>query len=1704
MSSVDERIVRMEFDNAGFEAGATKAVDILNKLDDALNMDGATEGLEDIQRRISNFNMDAIGSSIDEAGSSFSWLEQIGIGVLRRIGDEVAGLGLKLLNNLGASLTRGVTDGFKEYEQQMRAVQTISANSGESLGVIQKNLDELNEYADKTSYVFSDMTSAIGRFTAAGLEVDQSTKAIQGFFNAAALSGAGASEASRGVYQLSQAMSAGVVKLQDWKSIESASIDTDKFRKIIMMTAEHLGVTDEKFQQAAAGSMSFRESLSSGWLTADVMQAALENLTMSTLDYEDAQEGMNERIKELVSSGYSEEEARQIIEIATAADKSAREIRTWSQMIETMGESIASGWAETWRLIIGNSEQATEVFTWLSDKISGVISASANARNAVLQQWQELGGRDALIGAVTNMVEAITRIVRPIVDAFGDVFGITGKQLAIFTENLALFTEKLVISEEAAGLLYSVFSSLFTMVHSVIGVVGNFVRVIVSVGKVVWSVVSPFVKIAAVIFDRVLFVLSAITVRIQAFSDFLQRNLSRTLDRVSDFLGVIGGKIFDAFTWFMNFAANSRLFGFLVDGFKLVEKAIGSVAGYVEKFVLYIDSAMGKATDFVSSFSIGSNVKSFGTTFVTQATDYLKGSKILSKSKAILTPFAQRVLPIVSSAFSKFKTKAAEFVDMMRNKIAGIDFGKIKNTIANFAAGVVESIKKISPSVLTGLQNFGSGIVKTFHEITDNAKSFSEVIANVRKVIDEKLANLPEPVKKLFEQIASSFAWGKDKISSEIGKLSLDNLQTNLSNAGNLVGTAVSSFVDGIVSIPDIAGNVFNDIINTANSFIGDFPSFDEIANIGDKLLKGGLIVSLVQFVQSLKNLNKTFAGLGTGIINWPKEFGNALSRFGEGFNAWRKETKADAVLKIAGALAILAGSLFILASIPANDLERAGRAMGVMAVGLGAFLGIIVLLDNFKKLNPATLTAVGAAIGGLGIGVLALAGAAAVLALIPQDKLASAVPILIELVAAISMYAFALRSNGGSLLKGSIGLVIFAGALNLLVGVVDKMGGMDKGKLDQGVQAFMDVMIALSIFGAFGAKGISDLLASFIKFGAGVAMLSASLVVLGIGVKVLSDSLNEIDNLPEVLGLVGGAIVSFVGICFLLKSVDPMSVGLALLAFSGSVMIVSIAMAALASIDIGKALAGVVGIAALLAEFAGITKFTQGGDLAGTAIGIGLFAGAVLILSAAFKVLETVDIMAMLPSLGAVIVMLAAFAVGAAALSPAAIGILAIGNAMLVFSIAVLALAAAFWIFSEAIKNLNDVGPEQIAEVMGGFGEGLGKILDELIARMPDFITALVQGIMNSLGALASVAFEVVAHFATFLIENTDQILAVGAAILSAFWEGIQSVWNVISEIGPKIIADIVAGLGAFIGELATVGGQAMSVFIGSLSAAGGRVKATAGSLVTQAKAGVASLATQLRARAVDAMNRFVSSISSSAGKVRTAANTLVTSAVNAVRNLASKMYTAGVNGIRGFINGFGSLAGALYNKALSIGQSALGAIKKALGIKSPSREMRKLGRYGGQGLALGFDDEEDEVRAAVEGIVDAVKNTIAQLSFDIDDLVETDYSPVITPTINTAEFDSSLDYLSMRMNAGLRDNFNIDRVNYSGELINQMSDFNKLGQKMSDAMSENAIDYTLLGQSVANALIASGVRVEMDSGELVGYLAGEVRSARRSYGVM
>ena len=408
--TIDEKVVEMRFDNKQFESNVATSMSTLEKLKKSLKLDGVSKGLEKINSAAKNNNLEALGESANTVGLRFNAMYTMADQALRNITTRVQHTAESMVKALTID---PIMSGFKEYETQINAVQTIMANTsskGTTLDQVNAALDELNKYADLTIYNFTEMTRNIGTFTAAGIDLDTSVSAIQGIANLAAVSGSTSQQASTAMYQLSQALASGTVKLMDWNSVVNAGMGGQVFQDALKETARVHGVAiDEMIEKQG----SFRETLSEGWITSEILTETLKKFTMAA---EEGSEQWEKYKKSLMDTGYTEAQAESILKMANTATDAATKVKTFTQLWDTLKEAAQSGWTQTWEYIIGDFEEAKAFLTELHGFFSGIIEASATRRNNLIGEvfssnWEKLIGKINEAGVETSQFEESIRKV---------------------------------------------------------------------------------------------------------------------------------------------------------------------------------------------------------------------------------------------------------------------------------------------------------------------------------------------------------------------------------------------------------------------------------------------------------------------------------------------------------------------------------------------------------------------------------------------------------------------------------------------------------------------------------------------------------------------------------------------------------------------------------------------------------------------------------------------------------------------------------------------------------------------------------------------------------------------------------------------------------------------------------------------------------------------------------------------------------------------------------------------------------------------------------------------------------------------------------------------------------------------------------------------------------------------------------------------
>ena len=412
--TVDERVVSMEFDNDRFEKNVSTSLSTLDKLKKALRLDGATKSLEEVDSSFNKFT-----AVVEASKAKWDALEVVAVGALLKIGSQAVATGERLVKSISVDQ---ISEGWRKFSDKTTSVATLVAQ-GNSIEYVNEQLEKLNWFTDETSYNFTDMVSNIAKFTATGKNLDESVQAMEGIASWAALSGQNAATASRAMYQLSQALSAGYMRREDWKSIQNVSMDTDEFRQKTIEAAIALGTLQDNLDGTYTSLMNtnvsftktkFVESLTDGaWFTSDVMMtvyryyaSAVDAIYKVTEDTgqlaSDVMGDIHKKAKEFTAQGLIEDEAidKAIIALGYVdeagnalfdhfglkAFEAGQNARTFADAIDSVKDAVSTGWMNTFEKIFGNAEEATAVWTKLANSLYELFAEGGNVRNDMLDE----------------------------------------------------------------------------------------------------------------------------------------------------------------------------------------------------------------------------------------------------------------------------------------------------------------------------------------------------------------------------------------------------------------------------------------------------------------------------------------------------------------------------------------------------------------------------------------------------------------------------------------------------------------------------------------------------------------------------------------------------------------------------------------------------------------------------------------------------------------------------------------------------------------------------------------------------------------------------------------------------------------------------------------------------------------------------------------------------------------------------------------------------------------------------------------------------------------------------------------------------------------------------------------------------------------------------------------------------------------------
>lgn len=1147
-TTVDERVVEMRFDNKQFEQNIQTSLSSLDKLKKSLNLEGAAKGLETVNDAANKCsgNMSPLSNAVETVRVRFSALEVMAITALQNITNSALAAGKNLVS---AFTIDPIKTGFEEYETQINAVQTILANTsskGTTLDQVNNALDELNHYADMTIYNFTEMTRNIGTFTAAGVDLDTSVAAIKGIANLAAVSGSNSQQASTAMYQLSQALAAGTVKLQDWNSVVNAGMGGQVFQDALKETAKVHGIAiDEMIKDEG----SFRETLSKGWLTSDILTETLAKFTGD----------LNE--DQLRTMGYTDDQIKSIMEMGKTANDAATKVKTFTQLFDTLKEAAQSGWTQSWEIIVGDFEEAKELLTEVSDTFSAVINASADVRNKMLQDWKDLGGRTMMIEAVKNVFEGLVSVAKPVREAFNEIFPpMTGKQLAEITERIRDLTAKFKMGEESSKNLKNTFKGVFAVLDivgqafkAVAGGVGELIGLFLPAGNGVLSLTGSFgeylVKLDETVKKTDVFgkAVSTVVDIVKIAITFVKT----AGEKVKEF-GKTAGEKFD----FPGF----ELFHSFLERVHDRMAQIGDGAGKMKSGVIVAFEMMGEALEKCK---------------------FLKVMEALwTAVKVIAGGIADAVGTMMGTLAEKLGNADFSGVLDVLNSIA---VGGIALSISKFLKSVTEPLEGLS-DILEGVTGILDGVRGCFEAFQTNLKSGTLLIIGaaiallagsivaISLIDSDKLSVSLGAITVLFANLLGAMAIF-NKISSDTGKVS------KACTAMIAMSVAVSILAGALKKVSDLDwGELARGLVGIAGLTTIIVASSKAMASGQKQVMKGA--TSLIIFGAAIKILASACRDLSK--LQWD-ELGRGLTGVGVLFAeiaVFLRVAKFNGkMLSTATGIVILAAAMKVLASACKDFGQMEWSEIGKGLAGIGGLLAELAVFTNLAG-NAKHVMSTGVALIAIGAAMKIFASAVKDFGQLQWDEIGRG---LTAMGGALAEVAIAVNLMPKNMIGIGTGLVIVGAALEIIANCMSKFGGMQWEEIGRGLTVMGGALAELAISLNFMKGTLGGSAALLVASGA-LAVLAPVLSILGaLSWEAIAKGLISIAGAFTIIGVAGVVLTPLVPTilalsgAFALIGVGVLTIGAGLLAAGTGLSALAIGFTALAT-------AGAAGATAIVA----------------------------------------------------------------------------------------------------------------------------------------------------------------------------------------------------------------------------------------------------------------------------------------------------------------------------------------------------------------------------------------------------------------------------------------------------------------------------------------------------------------------------------------
>lgn len=1314
-TTIDERVVEMRFDNKQFESNVQTSLSTLDRLKKSLNLSGAAKGFDEIDSASKKVNMNGLANAVESVRLKFSALEVMAVTALANITNSALNAGKRIVSALTID---PIKTGFQEYETQIGAVQTILANTqheGTNLQQVNRALDELNTYADKTIYNFTEMTRNIGTFTAAGVNLQTSVDSIKGIANLAAVSGSTSQQASTAMYQLSQALAAGKVSLMDWNSVVNAGMGGKVFQDALVRTSELLG-TGAKNAINMYGS--FRESLTKGeWLTTEVLTETLKQFAGA---YSEA---------DLIQQGFSESQAKEIAQMAKTAEEAATKVKTFTQLWDTLKESAQSGWTATWEILIGDFEEAKDLLSEVSETIGNVIGEAAQARNDLLSGGLSSGWKQLLnqgIADEAGYIESIQEVARKSGDAFDKMVADSDN----FSDALKKGLQEGVISSDtlsdAVHNLRDKMTGMSQEERKAAGYTSEMVEQIekldegikngsVSMDEFTEKILKPSGRenLIQSIWNAAKGLMSVIAPIKEAFRDIFPPMTSEQLYAFTEAL--------------RNLTERMKLSETTSENLKRTFKGLFAVLDIIKQTVTAVFNAVGSLLGGVGDLGAGilGVTGTFGDWLV-KLDEFIKQGDVFNK-----------VLGTIVSVIKTVATAIRDFVKVVAEKIAFPGF---------------ELFHSLLERLHTRMSQIGDAAGGMKSSVSSAFEAMGNALANCQFM--QLLQAIWDAVKAIAGGIADAMGKVGSSLIDSIGNADFSGVIDLLNGISfGAIAVGITKFVGAIKEQLDSIGSIKESFIGILDSVRGCFEAYQSQLQAGTLLKIASAIAILVASLVALSLIDSVKLSAALGAIT--VLFADLMASMAV-FN--KISGQASGVIRSTTAMLAISTSVLILASAlkKLGDLDAKQLATGLTGV-VGLTATMIVAAKSLSKGGPTIIKGASQMVI-FAAAIKVLASACEDLSALDWEELAKGLVGVGVLLAEVSLFMNTAKFSGQSVTTAT-GIVILSGAIKILASACEDFAQMNWGEIGRGLTSIGIVLAEIVAFTRLTGNAQHVIATSAALIGIGAAMK-----ILAAAVKDFS-AMNWSELAVGLVGMAGALATVTIAVNFMPKNM--IAIGTGLIAVSTALLIMASALENMGGMEWNEIAKGLVALGGSLGIMAvGLRAMT--GTLSGSAAML-VAASALAILTPVLSILGAMSWTAIVKGLVSLAGAFTVIGVAGAVLTPLVPTILGLSGAMALIGVAVLGLGAgllaagtglsAIAVGFTALAAAGTAGATAVVASLTVIITGIADLIPAIVAKIGEAIVEFCKVIANSAGEIGNAVKEVVLTLVDVLIECVPAI---------------------------------------------------------------------------------------------------------------------------------------------------------------------------------------------------------------------------------------------------------------------------------------------------------------------------------------------------------